>query len=100
MVTLGYAPDDLTVVVSKDADFFCTLKNKEGNWPPTASIELRFGSITWVASISGDLATFSVSETDVNLLIASRPSTAKLFYLDSSDDTDICWAKGKLVSYA
>lgn len=96
MVTLGFTPERLTVVVSKDADFFSSLQNKDGDWSSTASLELRFGDIVWTATIVGDLATFSESEEAVNALIESRARVAKLFYLDSSDDTDLCWAQGKV----
>ena len=91
-ITLGTTPENLTVVLTKDADFFTVLENADGNWSGTAQIELRFGDIVWSSTIAGADATFNIDADQVNDIITARIQRAKLFYIDG--DTEICWALG------
>lgn len=92
-ITLGTVPENLTVVLTKDADFFTTLENADGNWPSGATIQLIFEDGTiWDSVISGENATFSIDATEVNLIIDLKPRTVKLFYKEGT--TEICWALG------
>jgi hypothetical protein len=94
-ITLGTVPENLTVVLTKDADFFTTLQNADGNWSVTAEIKLIFSTgDEWDATISGEEATFNVDSTTVNTLLEARPIWVKLFYIDGT--TEICWAKGEV----
>lgn len=91
-LTLGSAPQQLTVVLIRDADFVAVLHNSAGDWDAGVSIELRFGDTVWVATLAGADATFNVDKAAVNALVATKPRTARLFYVDG--DVDLCWATG------
>lgn len=94
-ITLGTVPENLTVVLTKDADFFTTLENADGDWSVTAEIKLIFSTETeWSATISGDEATFNENYTEVNTVLAAKPLWVKLFYIDGT--TEICWAMGEV----
>lgn len=93
-ITLGTAPQKLNVLLTKDADFFTTLRSSDGDWPGTARIELRLGSIVWEAEITGTDAVISVDFVEVNKVYSSPIQQAKLFYIDGT--TDICWGLGKV----
>lgn len=92
-ITLGSVPENLTVVLTKDADFFTTLQNADGDWPIGAQVQLIFQDGTvWEAGISGPDAVFSIDSSQVNLIIDLKPRFVKLFYREGL--TEICWALG------
>lgn len=94
-LTLGHHPETLLLVLVSDADFVTTLTNSDGDWSPTAQIELRIGDdIVWPATIADDVATFDVDKVAVNQAIASDNDRVRLFYVDGT--ADLCWAKGKV----
>lgn len=98
-ITLGVKPESMGVRLDADADFITTLSTVDGtDWPATVSAELRFpeSGTVWPATLSGSELSWSVDKADVNTLLAQRPTTAVLFYLDG--DTDIEWAKGSVYS--
>lgn len=98
-ITLGSVPENLSVVLSKDADFFTTLENADGAWSVTAQIKLVFSNgTTWTATIAGINATFNVDYVQVNAVITAKPTWVKLFYVDGT--TEICWAIGRVVPNA
>ena len=92
-IVLGSTPESLAVILTKDADFFTTLTTEDGsNWPVTAQIKLILGTYEAVATISGPDASISIDEVDVNTIITSRTTNAKLMYIDGT--AKICWALG------
>lgn len=94
-LVLGSVPENLSVVLVKDADFFTTLQDEDGPWPVTAEIKLVFSNgTTWDAVITGADAIFNVDSADVNTLIAARPPKVKLMYIDGP--AEICWAIGQV----
>lgn len=96
--TLGASPENLSVILTQGADFNTTLHNSDGNWSPTATIELRFGVdpenpiTTWSAVITDDDAVFAVDKAVVDVLLAETDKSVRLWYIDGT--TDLCWAKG------
>lgn len=107
-ITLGAQPDTLTVHVSAGADFEATLvllddAGAEMDWPVGTNITLRFAKAAatetvWAATITGSEATFAEDKVSVDALIASKRATARLFYVNGTDD--ILWASGKVVVHA
>lgn len=99
-IVLGVKPLHLIVDLTQNADFTSTLKNVDGNWSPTAEIQLRFGygddTIMWAANISGDLAIFDIDDEQVNALLATRIRNAKLFYIDG--DVEVAWGVGDVIT--
>lgn len=96
--TMGVQPAAMGVRLDEDADFITTLATADGSdWPSTVSAELRFPNGTvWAATRSGAELTWTVDKAAVNIVLATRPRTASLFYIDG--DTDIEWAKGPVYS--
>lgn len=97
-ITLGNETDQLEVVLTRDSDFVSTLTNKDGNWSPTCTIEIRIGSgddqIVWPANIVDDIAAFDVDKAAVNILHDATVKLARLFYIDGT--ADLCWATGEV----
>ena len=95
--TLGAEVEKMTVVLSVDADFFATLRNRDGVWDPAAVIQLRFhGGPTWTATISGADAVFEVDKAVVAPVITARISKASLYYTQGA--SEILWASGPVVA--
>lgn len=92
-ITLGNEPEQLRVVLVRDGDFVSTLTNADGNWSPTAVIDLRIGDlVVWPATIVGDVAAFDVDKVAVNQVLDDQVSKVSLFYTDGT--ADLCWARG------
>lgn len=107
-IELGSTPDTLTVHLSTGADFDSTLvllddDDAELDWPVGTQITLRFaksGTVeeVWTATIDGAEATFSEDKAVVDSLIAERRSSARLYYVNGTED--ILWASGKVAVHA
>lgn len=102
-INLGNEPQELTVTLARDAEFVAALQSNEA-WPVGIAIELQFrrslksGSpITWPATISGDLASWTVSETDCAAVVDEGMTLARLIYVDEGGN-DILWAKGRVIA--
>lgn len=99
-ITLGNTPDDLTVEVTKDSAFVCTLQafdasNIATNFPTGTTVYIVLSSGRWDATIAGNEATFFRTATQVNTTIAwGKKQVATLFYENGT--TKLVWAKGKL----
>jgi hypothetical protein len=92
-IVLGATPDELEVVLTRNASFFTTLITEDGTpWPVNIIIRLILGASEFDATIIGAEASFNIPKATVNQLIADRVKTAELFYIDGSND--IPWAVG------
>lgn len=88
-VQLGLQPNTLRVMLTTDADFYCTLRLNE-DWPAGTVLSLVVGSLTWTATIGGADAVFSVDKAIANTV--GDGATAKLVYTNGT--TDQVWALG------
>lgn len=98
-LTLGADVDDLTVRLTRGADFHTTLRNTDGPWPTGTTISLRFGPTstpthTWDATITGADAVFDIDKTDVDAVLAASTPKARLYYVNG--DIEMCWAAGQV----
>lgn len=92
-IVLGSTPEEIEVVLTRNADFFCTLITEDGtDWPAGVDIRLILGATSFDAVIVGDEASFSIQESEVNDLIDARVAKAKLMYIEGT--SDICWGVG------
>lgn len=107
-ISLGAEPDTLTVHLSPGADFDSTLvllddDGAETDWPVGTVITLRFAKTAatetvWTATIDGAEATFSVDKATVDTLLAQNRKTARLYYVNGTDD--LLWASGSVSVHA
>ena len=96
-VVLGATPASLEVVLTSNADFFCTLETEDlSNWPAGIQIKLILDTQEFLASIVGPDANIAIDSADVNTLISKRVRHAKLMYIDGA--AEICWAVGVVVA--
>lgn len=96
--TLGSAPDTLKVVLVKGADFVSTLTRKDGtDWPVDTEVVLEFKTtspVSWSATLTGSSAMWNVDQADVDALIAAKPRSVKLWYVEG--EVRLLWAQGDL----
>lgn len=93
--TMGYTPQECTVVLTPGADFVCTLSRVDSQpWPAGLQLTLQLGTHQWDAELSGDLATWVVDQELVDAALADDPQHARLWYVDG--DTRLLWAAGRV----
>lgn len=99
MITLGWDPDQLTVLLAADTDFLAVLQSDTA-WPAGTAIALQLTTdqvpspVVWSATVSGTTATFDVPKATVNAVLSGTLSTAKLTY--TTPDIDVVWAVGRV----
>lgn len=92
--TLGQAPEKLTVVLVAGADFVSSLDRSDGEPWPDVEISLDFGTAVWPATLDGASARWNVDQADVDALLATRPRSVRLWYVDGP--TRLLWAQGAI----
>lgn len=94
--TLGYKPEKFKVEMSANSDFTAALVRSNGtDWPAGSTLSLSFeGGQDFAAALDGTTATWLIDEADVNALIAIKPKSVKLWYVEGS--TRLLWAIGSL----
>lgn len=95
--TLGFAPEKFDVDVSAGADFYSSLRRKDGtDWAATAQVILDFGVgiNPWVATLTGPVATWDIDQAVVDAVIAAKPKKVRLWYVDGG--TRLLWGSGAL----
>lgn len=96
-IVLGAVPENLEVVLVRNADFFTTLITEDSTpWPVGVEIKLILDDNTFTATIVGAEASFGIDSVQVNTLIDARTRFAKLMYIDGP--AEICWAIGEVIS--
>lgn len=99
-VTLGPAPEDLTVNLVRGGSWYATIRNTvpetgyPADFPDGYVIELELDDTSWLATIVGPDATWSKTEEQVETVIAQKPSRARLWLL--ADGQRIPWAIGQV----
>lgn len=106
--SLGFQPDQITVLLSRFSDFTAALVYDDGNpgtnnvWPVGAVIELRFyptptgitPAVTWPATIVADRASWHIAASVVaSAVIDAGNDHTRLVYTDSALGT-LEWAVG------
>lgn len=98
MITLGLAPQDLTVVLSRDTSFVTALVAPEP-WPAGTVIELRFtlpddtSPTVWAATILGARADWNRPDTQVAVVLDAGKTKARLVAVDAAG-RELLWARG------
>lgn len=102
--TLGFAPENFSVLLSAGSDFVAALRRSDNTaWPAGITLTLDFGAVTnpatpdadpvpvqWAATLNGPTATWDVDETQVALaLLATK---VRLWYVEG--ETRLLWASG------
>lgn len=96
-IVLGATPASLEVVLTSNADFFCTLETEDlTDWPVGVQIKLILDDQEFLATIVGPDANIAIDSTVVNTLISKRVRHAKLMYIDGP--AEICWALGGVIA--
>lgn len=100
--TLGAAPQPMSVVLPRDADFVASMTSTTGVWPGTGETLKMFDAAgtqvaSWAAVIAGATASWTVDTLVVVAVIAAGARTARLHHFE--DGNDLAWAAGG-VSYA
>lgn len=98
-INLGYVRQELTVNLTPGSTFTAGLRSSAGAWPVGTAISLVLagGTITWPATISDDLAQWTVNTTDVQAvtdLAAAAEVDVQLRYTDGVNPVE--WASGKV----
>lgn len=101
-INLGFTPLSLMVSLASGGDFVAALVYSRG-WPAGIDIQLVLsggsaGQVTWNADIDGSRASWDVPAADVQELIDTQVSTARLVYTEA-DGTALLWAKGVVRVY-
>lgn len=82
MITLGTAPEELTVQIPRTGRLSMALRATSGDWPVGTQIVLRFGvapsAVTWTATITGPEARWDKARADCDAVLALRDKTAVL----------------------
>lgn len=99
-ITLGFAPQTITVALCRGASFDTTIRTSDGSAFPTgAAAELRFGprdgttAATWAATVTGSQMSWDEDAAAVTAVIDAAAYTVRLYYLDAAG-TPILWAVG------
>jgi hypothetical protein len=100
-IPLGNDPEEIVVLLTRNADFNCVLESYDTNdaplsYPVGTTITLVFaGTVTWTANITTYQAKFSVDKNAVNSLIDTlgKNVQAIVFYTNGTDD--IAWYVGR-----
>lgn len=93
-ITLGAAPQTMTLVLVEDSDFVAVLTTADPSWPVGVGIAIKVGAATWNATIVGNEARFEVDKAAVNTVIAGAPTTFVLTYVEGT--TELTWGAGKV----
>lgn len=98
MIELGSVGEQITVILAAGADFVVTLVAPTA-WPVGTVIALVLSgggvSVTWTATISGTQATFDVPTAQVQPVINSGYSFARLYYTPSGGGP-LLWGQGDI----
>lgn len=97
MITLGSEGEQLTVILAAGAGFVASLTSSDPWGSVSIYLQLLDGNadpITWTASISGSVATFSISVNDVQTAINGEYSTARLYYQPAGGGIPLLWGHG------
>jgi acyl-CoA synthetase (AMP-forming)/AMP-acid ligase II len=98
MITLGSEGERIAVVLPVNAAFVSQITSA-APWPTGTRIELHFSngfdatSVVWAATIAGTTATFNMTKTQVQSLIAARLSVVHLYYIPTGLDP-LLWGHG------
>lgn len=97
VVSLGFDPEHLQVILMPGASFAAILRDKDGDFPAGATIWLAFKlrdgtTTTWNATITGPLASWQVAPNLINSLLADHPVKASLWYGEGG--STVAWATG------
>lgn len=104
MISLGLRPEQLTLFLTRRADFVAAMIADPGPWPDTAMVSLVFRSteedpepVTWAATIDGDRADWSVDKVLVDAVLNSGRDQVQLLYVETSG-TELTWGRGVVIS--
>lgn len=92
--TLGYAPQEFTVLLTPGADFVSGLTTRDGSpWPDGITVTLDLGTgHVWPATVSGASLSWDVDAALVDAALADNPPRARLWY--ALAETRLLWATG------
>lgn len=99
-ITLGSAPEALTVVLSRDLPFRTVVKGQiatgaEFEWPGDTDCILALGAVELTASRSATSFVLEADAATVNAILDADVKAATL-YIEQAD-VRIPWARGKVV---
>jgi hypothetical protein len=94
-LALGYVPQNLTVVVSRGADFYSSMRRGDGApWAADLTLTLDFGAVQWAATLAGPVATWQATAAQVQAMLDSNPAEVRLWH--TSGDRTVLWARGQV----
>lgn len=95
-VKLGLTPEQLTVILTRDADFVAVMRRSDGTpWESGVELSLDFGTAgQWPATLTADKAEWQVDAAVVNTLLDARPRGVRLWYVNGT--TKLLWASGSI----
>lgn len=99
MLTLGTAPEQLSVVLARGGAFHAELVNLDGAWAATDEVELRFpltAPVVWAAQRDAAVMRFARSAAAVTALLDAQQGyrAVQLWYI--ADGLDVLWAAGSV----
>lgn len=101
-VALGFVPIQLSVHLTRDADFAATLRTSDSsNFPSGTAVTLELqksgsAASTWAATVAADSAVWNVDKAVVNALVPRTRYAARVIYNDGTG-TDLVWFSGSVV---
>jgi hypothetical protein len=96
VLTLGYKPLDLVVILNSNTNYWAVLQAAGAPFPDGTTVTLLFdvSDTPWTATVTSDTITFDIDSDTVNMLIVLEPKSADLYY--STTDRPVLWARGRV----